>query len=46
MNKIIYTAPTLKKIGSFEQLTQATFQGSFLDGTYPVHTPITNPILS
>lgn len=40
MKKIAYTAPALKKIGSFEELTRATSTGSFIDGTYPVHTPI------
>ena len=35
-----YSKPNLKRIGSFEEITQATNTGGFLDGSYPANTPV------
>ena len=34
-----YQAPTLAVLGTFEQLTQGTSNGNFLDNTFPDGTP-------
>lgn len=35
-----YNKPQLKRIGSFEEITQATASGGYLDGNYPTDTPV------
>ena len=35
-----YTKPHLKRIGSFEEITQATTTGGVLDAAYPQNTPV------
>lgn len=38
--KEAYSKPHLRRIGSFEEITQATTTGGFLDGSYPADTPV------
>ena len=45
-SKLVYMAPKLTVVGSFEEVTQATHSGNHLDAGYPRGTPITNPIIS
>ena len=40
--KLTYVTPTLKVIGTFEQITKATAHGEAVDVTLGIHTPIAN----
>lgn len=37
--KSVYERPSMAKVGSIEEVTQAASSGSALDATFPVNTP-------
>ncbi|CAN5359957.1 lasso peptide [soil metagenome] len=39
MTKVVYEAPSITEVGTFESLTQGASTGTTLDATFPAGTP-------